>query len=307
MNSASSLSEPTRILITLAATIVVFAGMKAAAPIFGPLAFSVFLTLIFGMLLHWFERKGLSTRSALICTFGIFFVIVIIFVVVIVGSFIQMFSELPRYLLELDSSLESVSPLLVSVGIDPASLTIQNLIQSYSAQVGATISGLVDVASLLALVLLTTIFLLFEAKGFSHKLQTIIGELRPGDMNRFVALAEKNVEYIVIRTQVNLAMGVGTAIILALLGVKYALFWGFIAFLLGFIPYIGFWLAVVPPMLIALFDLGPFPAVLVLAGSGLINFLAESLMFPHLAAHGLNLSTAVVFISLVFWGWILGG
>jgi predicted PurR-regulated permease PerM len=307
MNSAASLSEPSRILIALAAAIVLLAGMKAAAPVFGPLAFSVFLTLIFGMLLHWFERKGLSARSALILTLGIFFAIVAVFIVVIAGSFIQLLSELPRYLEDLDSSLESVSPFLVSIGIDPTSLTIQNLLQSYSAEIGNLIRELVNIASPLILILLTTIFLLFEAKGFSHKLQYIIGELRPGDLNRFVALAGKNVEYIVIRTNVNLAMGIGTAIILALLGVKYAIFWGFIAFLLGFVPYIGFWLAVVPPMLLAWFDLGPVPALLVLAGSGLLNLLAEYLMFPNLAAHGLALSTAVVFISLIFWGWILGG
>ena len=307
MNSASSVSEPTRILIALAATIVLFAGMKAAAPIFGPLAFSVFLTLIFGMLLHWLERKGLSSLLALLLTFGIFFAIVTIFIVIIAGSFIQLLSELPRYLQDLDSSLESISPFLTSVGIDPTSLTIQNLVRTYSDEISNLIRDLVNVVSPLILILLTTLFLIFEAKGFSHKLQTIIGKLRPGDLNRFVALAEKNVEYIVIRTKVNLAMGVGTGIILAALGVKYAIFWGFIAFMLGFIPYVGFWIAVVPPMLTAWFDLGPVPAVLVLVGSGLLNLLAEYLMFPHLAARGLDLSTAVVFISLIFWGWILGG
>ena len=101
-------------------------------------------------------------------------------------------------------------------------------------------------------------------------------------------------------------MGIGVAIILSLIGVKYAIFWGFLAFLLGFIPYIGFWLAVIPPMLLAWFDLGPVSAILVLAGSALVNLIAEYIMFPHLAGRGLALSAAVVFISLIFWGWILG-
>jgi len=60
-------------------------------------------------------------------------------------------------------------------------------------------------------------------------------------------------------------------------------------------------------MLLAWFDLGPLAAILVLAGSGVVNLMAEYLMFPHLAARGLALSTAVVFISLIFWGWLLGG
>jgi predicted PurR-regulated permease PerM len=307
MNSAPSLSEPFRILITIAAIVIVLAGMKAAAPILGPLAFSVFLAVIFGMLLHWFEKKGLSTRSALIATLVIFFAIVAVFIVVIAGSFFQMLSELPRYQQDLEGSLELVGPLLSIIGIDPSSLTFQELFRSLSSNAGGLLSGLWDLAILSILIFLTTLFLLFEAKGFSSKLKLIIEELRPGDLNRFTDLAQKNVDYLIIRTEVNLAMGIGTAIILALIGVKYAIFWGFLAFLLGFIPYIGFWLAVIPPMLLAWFDLGPLPALLVLAGSGLLNLLAEYVMFPHLAGRGLALSAAVVFISLIFWGWILGG
>jgi AI-2 transport protein TqsA len=307
MNPTLSLSRLSGILITLAAAIVILAGIQAAASILGPLVLSVYLTLIFGMLLHWFERKGLSTRSALILTLIIFLAIVVMFIVVIAGSFIQFLSQLPGYLQKLENSLELVSPVLISIGIDPASLTLQNLIQSFSAEIRVLISDLWYIASPLVLIFLTTLFLLFEAKGFSQKLQIIIEEMRPGELNRFITLAEKNVDYIVIRTQVNLVSGIGTAIILTLIGVKYAIFWGFLAFLFGFIVNIGFWLAIVPPMLIAWFDLGPLQALMVLAGSGLMDFLAEYLIFPNLAARGLDLSTAVVFFSLFFWGWILGG
>jgi predicted PurR-regulated permease PerM len=295
------------IMITLAAAVVLFAGIQAASSILGPLLLSVYLTLIFGTLLHWFERKGLSTRPALILTLFIFFGTIAVFIFMIAGSFIQAMSDLPGYLEKLEGSLEAASPFLVSIGIDPATLTFQNLIQFFSAEIHGLVSNLWGIASPLVLVFLTTLFLLFEAKGFSRKLLIIIHEHRPNDLDRFTDLAQKNVDYLVIRTGVNLAMGVGTTVILTLIGVKYAIFWGFFAFLLGFIPNIGFWIAVVPPMLLAWFDIGPVSALLVLAGSGLMDFLAEYLIFPLFTARGLELSTAVVFISLFFWGWILGG
>lgn len=294
------------ILITLAAAIVLLAGIQAASPILGPLLLSVYLTLIFGTLLHWFEKKGLPARTALLLTLAAFFATIAVFLFVIAGSFIQAMSDLPGYLEKLGSSLEAASPFLLSIGIDPATLTFLNAIRFFSAEIHGLVSNLWDITSPLVLVFLTTIFLLFEAKGFSKKLLIIIGEYRPGDLDRFTALAQKNVDYLVIRTAVNLAMGIGTAVILALIGVKYAIFWGFLAFLLGFVPNIGFWIAVVPPMLLAWFDLGPLQAFLVVAGYGLTDFLAEYLLFPHLTARGLELSTAVVFISLFFWGWILG-
>jgi len=282
MNSTQKMSEVSRILIPLAAFVIVLAGMKAAVSIVGPILFSIFLTVIFGMLLHWFERTGFTTRNAFILTLAIFFAILAVFIVVIAGSFLQLLSDLPRYQQELEASLELISPYLISVGIDPSSLTLQEIVTSLSIEIGSLIRQL-------------------------HKLRIIIEQLRPGDLPRFISLAEKNVSYLIIRTEVNLAMGIGTAVILALIGVKYAILWGFIAFLLGFIPYIGFWLAVIPPMLLAWFDIGPVAAILVLAGSGIVNLMAEYLMFPHLAARGLALSTAVVFISLIFWGWLLGG
>jgi AI-2 transport protein TqsA len=310
MNPAQSLSKVSGlsgILIAMAAAIVLFAGIQAASPILGPFILSVYLTLIFGTLLHWFEKKGLSTRSALILTLIIFFAIIAVFIGMIVGSFIQAMSDLPGYLDKLESDLELASPFLISIGIDPATLTLQNLIQIFSTEIRGLMNNLWDIASPLVLVFLTTLFLLFEARGFSQKLQIIIKEHRPGDMNRFIALAQKNIDYLVLRTEVNLVSGIGTGVILTLLGVKYAIFWGFLAFLLGFIPNIGFWIAIVPPTLLAWFDLGPLPALLVVVGTGLMDFLAENIMFPLITAQGVELSTAVVFISLFFWGWILGG
>jgi AI-2 transport protein TqsA len=307
MSNAIPASELSRILITAAAAIVILAGMKAAAPILGPLIFSVFLALIFGMLLHWLEKKGLSPRLAFLSTLAIFFAILAVFIVVIAGSFLQILSELPRYQADLEGTPELLSPYLGTLGIDPASITVQDLISYLSANAAGMFMGISNLVVLSGLILLTTLFLLFEARGFSSKLQSIVEEFRPGDLDRFTTLAQKNVDYIIIRVKVNLAMAVGTTIILALIGVKYAIFWGFLAFLLGFVPYIGFWLAVIPPMLIAWFDLGPVYAVVVLVGSALVNLAAEYVLFPQLAGRGLELSAAMVFISLIVWGWILGG
>ena len=306
MNPAMPISDLSRNLIIIAAIILILAGMKAAAPFLGPLLFSIFLAVIFGMLLHWFEKKGLSPRLALITTLVIFLSFVTLFIVVIAGMFLQILSELPRYQNELEKTLVVNSTGTIIPGITPASLTVQDLVHSLSANAAGMLMGVSNLIVTSILVLVTTLFLIFEAKGFSSKLHKIIEEYRPGDLNRFITLAQKNVDYIIIRTEVNLAMGVGVAIILSLIGVKYAIFWGFLAFLLGFIPYIGFWLAVIPPMLLAWFDLGPIYAIMVLAGSALVNLVAEYVMFPHFAGRGLALSAAVVFISLIFWGWILG-
>ena len=297
-------SGPARTLILIAAVVVVLAGMRAASPILGPLLFSVFLAVIFGMLLHWFMKRGYSRWVSLVLTLAVFIAIIAVFTFVIAGSFLRILADLPMYREELEQSLEMAGPLLSEWGIgsgEAASLSVFVRDSSLSL-----VGSLLDLAIAAFIIVLTTLFLLWEATGFSSKIRQIIGEYRPGDMERFTGLATKNVDYLIIRTWVNLAMGVGTAVILWLIGVDYAIFWGFLAFLLGFVPYIGFWLAIIPPMLFAWVELGPVAALLVLAGEALVNVLAEYILFPHMAGRGLDLSPAVVFISLIFWGWILG-
>jgi AI-2 transport protein TqsA len=303
----ADLSEPTRILIFFSGIVIVLAGMKAAAPIVAPIAFSVFLAVIFGMFLYWLEKKGLSRRLALLATLAIFFSIIAVFIAVIAGAVFRIVSELPGYQAQLESSIGTLVPYLGQAGFDPEWLSLSKLVSFLANSTGGYAGGLLDIVVITLVIILTTVFLILEARGFSTKIRNIIGEYRPGDVDRFTLLARQNVDYIVIRTEVNLIMGVGTAILLALIGVEYAIFWGFLAFLLGFIPYVGFWLAVLPPTLLAWFQISPLAAVAVVAGCGVINLLVEYMLFPNIAGRSLSLSPAMVFISLIFWGWILGG
>jgi predicted PurR-regulated permease PerM len=303
----ADLSEPTRILIFFSGIVIVLAGMKAAAPIVAPLAFSVFLAVIFGMLLYWLEKKGLSRRLALIATLAIFFSIIAVFIVVIAGAIFRLVSEIPGYQAQLEGSLVTLVPYLGQAGIDPGWLSLSRIVSFLANSTGGYAGGILDLVVVTLVIILTTVFLILETRGFSAKIMTIIGKYRPDDVDRFTLLAQRNVDYIIIRTAVNLVMGIGTAILLAVIGVEYAIFWGFLAFLLGFIPYVGFWLAVLPPALLAWFQISPLAAVAVVAGCGVINLLVEYVLFPNIAGRSLSLSPAVVFISLIFWGWILGG
>ncbi|MDD1655029.1 MAG: AI-2E family transporter [Methanomicrobiales archaeon] len=298
-------SGPARTLLLAAAVVVVLAGMKAASPILGPLFFAVFLAVIFGMLLHWLRTKGYSRRVALLVTLAVFIAIIAVFTLVIAGSLLRLLASLPLYRGELERNLEMAGPILSGMGIETPE--VSGILRSLQGSLPSVAGSLLDMAVAFGIIILTTLFLLFEAGGFSANLRKIIAEYRPGDLDRFTQLAKKNMDYLVIRTIVNLVMGIGTAIILWLIGVDYAVFWGFLAFLLGFVPYVGFWLAIIPPMLLAWVEISPVAALLVLVGEGAVNLLAEYLLFPHMAGRGLDLSTTVVFISLIFWGWILGG
>ncbi|WP_156509002.1 AI-2E family transporter, partial [Oleiphilus sp. HI0132] len=93
---------------------------------------------------------------------------------------------------------------------------------------------------------------------------------------------------------------------LLILGVEYPLLWALIAYLLNFVPNIGSIIAAVPVMLLALIQLGPLHMLLVAAGYLFVNTLMGNVIEPRYMGRGLGLSTLIVFLSLVFWGWVLG-
>ena len=112
--------------------------------------------------------------------------------------------------------------------------------------------------------------------------------------------------YFALKTIISLATGLAAAIWLAILGVKFALLWGLLAYLLNYVPNIGSILAAVPAILMALIQHGPFRAALVGIGYLVVNTILGNVVEPKVLGKGLDLSTFVVFASLVFWGWVFG-
>ncbi|HCD13844.1 AI-2E family transporter, partial [Shewanella sp.] len=113
-------------------------------------------------------------------------------------------------------------------------------------------------------------------------------------------------QYMVIKTLVSLATGVIVGVGLALMGVDYALLWGVVAFLFNYIPNIGSIIAAIPAVLLAFVQLGTAGAGAVAALYLATNMVMGNLIEPRFMGRGLGLSTLVVFLSLIFWGWLLG-
>ncbi|MFQ5519051.1 MAG: AI-2E family transporter [Mariprofundus sp.] len=102
------------------------------------------------------------------------------------------------------------------------------------------------------------------------------------------------------------ATGIFISIWLAVIGVDYPLLWGLVAFLFNFVPNIGSIIAAVPAVLLALIQLGSGEALMAGVGYVIANVVMGNVVEPKFMGKGVGLSTLVVFLSLVFWGWVLG-
>jgi len=303
VNIAGNLPPPARIAIVGAAVVIVLAGVRAATPILAPLLVAVFFAMITAPVMVWLTRHGVPRiLAAILVVAGLIglFAGAIAFLGVALTGFIR---SLPGY----QASLEEEIAVLADYGIDPGTFTIWDYIdQGFVLQQVAGIAREVGSIAVDAFLVLVGIgFLLLEAP----RLTTVLARYLGAESAPYRHLAQSGrllIEYVIVRTKVNLITGAGTGLFLAILGVDFAVLWGFIAFVLSYVPYIGLVVAAIPPTLLALIEFGPAGAVAVIAAVALIDAAAENLFLPRMAGRDLNLSPFVVLFSVVFWGFILG-
>lgn len=295
-----------RVLFALASLMVVVAGLRAASDILVPFLVAVFVAMLSLPLLNWLQSRRVPPPLAVGLTV-LAVVGVLTSAAVVVGTSLRAFTrEVPRYLVSLELVINDLAGRLGNSGIRiPGDITSEIFDpQQVAGIVTGTLRGAASLFSSTLLVLLAVVFILSEAAGFRVKLEAAFGQRQ-----MLVRVATMRIEiqrFLAIKTAISVATGAILAAAMALVGIEFALLWGVLAFVLNYIPWLGSILASFPPMLVALVQFGPGRALAV----GLI-FLAVNMIFgnflePHLMGRRLNLSTLVVFFSLVFWGWVWG-
>ena len=300
-------SRVSTILFTAAAFVVVIAGMKAAEAIVVPFILSVFIAIISIPLLFWLESKGLNRGLAMLIVIAALCA-VIMGIIFLAGSSIRELSQnLPLYRERINAQALPLMDWLRGKGVNiPTSEYMQYFEPGTAIQLFADLlNGLGKTLSNAFLILLTTVFILFEASSFPHKLQAIFPNPDTA-LKQFATFRDKIRHYLVIKTFASLATGATIGIGLAIIGVNYFVLWGLLAFFFNYVPNVGSIIAAVPTVLFTMVQLGVAPALWVLFIYILINVVIGSLIEPRFMGRGLGLSVLAVFLSLVFWGWVLG-
>ncbi len=296
-----------RFLLVLAAFVVVVAGMRAAESLLVPFLLSLFIAVIVTPLLSWFNGRGLPNWLSILLVV-LMIIVVGFFIGVIVGSSINSFrADLPEYQIRLVALSDSLQQKLASIGVTIDPNQWRDIFNPSAAlsMAGNTLTSFGNIMADGFLILLTVMFILAEEVNFSQKLRRGVpgGEKTIKALSNFTSSVNK---YMAIKMMVSLLTGLIVMASLYIIGVDYFVLWGLLAFLLNFIPTLGSILAAVPPVLLALIQLGVPEALAVGAVFFGINTIIGNVLEPRFMGKGLDLSSLVVFLSLVFWGWILG-
>ena len=312
-----SFTPASRAVIISAALVIVIAGLKFAAPMLVPFLLSVFIAVICFPLMTRLQQGGLPNGLSL--TVVMLLVIATgIALTVLVGSSLTDFTQtLPMYQQKITSEWSHGLQWLSEHGFS-VSDAVREVIDP-SAAVGLVSSILRGFGNVLTdsfLILLTVIFILLEAASLTQKILLLdggsagagVGAGQPAvDGTAFSQVfVEKLRNYMSMKTIISMATGLFIGVALWLIGVDYPVLWGVLAFVLNFVPNIGSIIAAVPAVLLTIVQLGFTQALMVAAVYVVVNIVVGSIIEPKYMGKGLGLSTLVVFVSLVFWGWVLG-
>jgi predicted PurR-regulated permease PerM len=300
-------SPVTRFLVISAAIVIVVAGMKSAEAILVPFFLSLFIAVLCSPPLAGLKRLGVPSGLAiLVVIIGI--VVIGVVVGAVVGSSINSFrSDLPEYQERLRALTSGGMELLESYGVELNTVQIRESFDPSAALgfVGTTLASLGNVMTNAFLILLTVVFILAEEVRFGDKYMMATSKSKDAlqALERFTLSINR---YMAIKTLMSVLTGGILTVWLLIQGVDYAVLWGLLAFLLNFVPTLGSILAAIPATLLSLVQLGVSDAAITALGFVLVNGIVGNGIEPRTMGRGLDLSALVVFLSLVFWGWVLG-
>jgi len=295
-------------LVVLATLVVVIAGMKAASALLEPFLLAIFISVLCAPLVTWLTRRGWPEWLAVSVTM-VGLVILLSAGFALVGTSINGFlKQLPVYQSALNMRVGGLLDGLAGHGVD---IDVSALKEKFDAGMvmglaGKVVGGFGAVLGNFLLILLAVAFILLEAARLPAKLHAAFDRDAGQGLAMFERFADGVKNYLAIKSVLSLATGTCVAILLWILDVDYPLLWGSLAFLFNFIPNIGSFLAAVPACLLAFVLHGNAVALGAVIGYVVINTAFGNILEPRLMGRSLGLSALVVFVSLVFWGWVLG-
>ena len=283
-------------LVGMAAIFVILFGIRGSASIINPILLAIVITITVLPVPSRLTKRGMPGWLALVLS--------ILMVVVILGLVIAtVFFSIARLSTELPGYLASASQ---QVSNDASSTTVQQVTVAMGPFLQGLLSTVLDLLVQFGLALVIFFFMISAAISLPAPSRLGLDPNLPV-ISRVAVLTEDVRKYMTVLTGVNFLVGLGNTIFLVFLGVDYAVLWGTLAWFMGYIPNVGFLIALVPPVLMAYAQYGLQKALIVMIGYILINGGVQNFYQPKVMGDRLKISPVVVFVSLFIWGYLLGG
>jgi AI-2 transport protein TqsA len=293
-------------IIVGAALMVFIWGIRNLAPILNPILLASVITITLLPVPNALTKRGMKSGPALLVTILLVVVALVAVAGLVLLSLSQLNTDLPRLTDQFQTQQTTVDD-----GITTPEQLADEVISTINArQFSALFAGIIAaVGSAVAqffLTLLVFVFMLYTAMSIPN-LSRLGINMESNAVSSLIDLTAGVRRYITVSTGINILTGLANTILLWLLGVPFAILWGILAAILGYIPAVGYWLALIPPLLIAYSQFGIRTALIVFVGYALINGTAANIISPRVLGQSLRMSPLVVVVSVFIWASLLGG
>ncbi len=310
LGSPSAFPRGYHVLVTAAAFMVVVAGMRAFASSIGPVFLALIIVVVASPVHSSLRRRGAPPWVALLGLTGVSFGILLVILAALVWSTAELVGLLSSeaYTSQMGEIQDDVADRLLQVGVtgDDLEEAVSRLdFGAVAGRISSALSSLLSLTSAIGLLVITLLFMVVDAARFDINLQAI-GRERPEVARGLRQFARQTRSYFVISTVFGLIVATLDVVALVALGVPLALVWGILSLITNYIPNVGFVIGLVPPALLGYFEGGWRLALWVIGAYVAINVVIQSVIQPKIVGDALGLSATLTFLSLIFWGWVLG-
>jgi len=303
-------------VVAAACIFIILFGIRGSAYILNPILLAAVITITVLPIPGRLKKRGLPGWLSLVLTIIVVVAMLGLVILVIFLSVTALAQDLPQYLDDGSSDTSSSETTTTDTETSDLSTTDTDTDTSSTSST-STSSGLQEIIervieSVVNLLVqfgwALVIFFFMISAAISLPTPSRLG-LDPNApaVGRLSSITEDVRKYMTVLTGINFLVGLGDMIFLLILGVDYAILWGLLAWFMGYIPSIGFMIALIPPVLLAYAQYGLQTALIVLIGYILINGGVQNFIQPKVMGDRLRISPAVVFIGLFVWGYLLGG
>jgi AI-2 transport protein TqsA len=290
-------------LVAGAAIFVILFGIRASASIINPILLAAVITITVLPIPSMLTRRGVPGWLGLVLSILLVVLILGLVIFTVFFSVTKLSTELPVYLAE---GAEQAAQDLSAAENPTLNIQIEQVTKSIGPFAQGVLSAILNILVTFGMALFIFFFMISAAIALPTPSRLGL-DPNSSTIGRISDLTEDIRKYMTVLTGINFLVGLGDTIFLMIMGVPYALLWGLLAWFMGYIPSIGFMIALIPPVLLAYAMYGLPTALIVLVGYILINGGIQNFVQPKIMGESLKVSPLIIFIGLFIWGYLLGG
>lgn len=288
-------------------TIVVVSFLRWSADATVPIAFSLFLIVLF-----WPVQRRLELRLPKALAFLLTFLLMLFVLALALGAIAYSVDAIaqraPEYADRARELVDSLRAALSDVGME-ASFGDGSIAGVSAGDIARrVVPSTFGAASLILTIIAFTALGLVEVRSFGRKVRSAFSDKRSDTIIEAAHdITYQFNRYLVARTISGLINGTAIALFAWIVGLDFAIIWGILNVLMSYVPVVGAVLATVPIVLFAAIQFDGLTAPLLIGlGTSAIQLTLGNYLDPIIQGRYLSMSPFVVFASIVFWGWVWG-